>query len=55
MLNMSQWQSNVVVNTTCPDEDMPEGYTVADPVEPEDAVVPVKAKENPAKLDGFGL
>ncbi len=40
---------------TCPDEEMPEGYTVADPVEPEDAVVPVKAKENPAKLDGFGL
>ena len=40
---------------TCPDEDMPEGYTVADPVEPEGAVVPVKAKENPAKLDGFGL
>lgn len=40
---------------TCPDEDMPEGYTVGDPVEPENAIVPIKAKENPAKIEGFGL
>lgn len=40
---------------TCPDEDMPEGYTVGDPVEPANAIVPVKANENPAKIEGFGL
>lgn len=40
---------------TCPDEDMPEGYTVGDPVEPENAIVPIKANENPAKIEGFGL
>ena len=31
---------------TCPDEEMPEGYTVADPVEPEDAVVPVSKRKS---------
>lgn len=40
---------------TCPDEDMPEGYTVGDPVEPENAIVPIKMNENPAKIEGFGL
>ena len=39
----------------CPDEEMPEGYTVADPVEPEGATVPIERNENPAKMDGFGL
>ena len=32
-----------------------EGLTVGDPVEPENAVVPVKQKENPAVAEGFGL
>lgn len=41
--------------SVCPDEDMPEGYTVADPVEPENAVVPVKNPENVHTVDGFGL
>lgn len=40
---------------TCPDEDMPEGYTVGDPVKPANAIVPIKVKENPAKIEGFGL
>ena len=39
----------------CPDEEMPEGYTVSDPVEPEGAVVPIERKENPATAEGFGL
>lgn len=39
----------------CPDEEMPEGYTVGDPVEPEDAVVPVQNPENVHTVDGFGL
>ena len=34
---------------------MPEGYTVGDPVEPENAIVPIQQKENPAKMEGFGL
>ena len=38
----------------CPDEEI-EGLTVGDPVEPENAVVPVKQKENPAVAEGFGL
>ena len=28
-----------------PDEEMPEGYTVADPVEPEGATVPIERNE----------
>ena len=40
---------------TCSDEEMPEGYTVGDPVEPENAIVPIQQKENPAKMEGFGL
>lgn len=39
----------------CPDEEMPEGYTVSDPVEPKGAVVPIERKENPATMEGFGL
>lgn len=39
----------------CPDEEMPEGYTVGDPVEPEDAVVPVQNPEDVHTVDGFGL
>lgn len=38
----------------CPDEEMPEGYTVGDPVEPKNAVVPIKQVENPATIEGFG-
>ncbi|MGN1192446.1 MAG: ABC transporter substrate-binding protein [Dorea sp.] len=38
----------------CPDEEI-EGLTVGDPVEPENAVVPVQQKENPAVAEGFGL
>lgn len=38
----------------CPDEEI-EGLTVGDPVEPENSVVPVKQKENPAVAEGFGL
>lgn len=36
----------------CPDEEI-EGLTVGDPVEPENAVVSVQQKENPAVLEGF--
>lgn len=36
----------------CPDEEI-EGLTVGDPVEPENATVPVEQKENPAVLEGF--
>lgn len=38
----------------CPDEEI-EGLTVGDPVEPENAVVPVKQKENPVVSEKFGL
>lgn len=38
----------------CPDEEI-EGLTVGDPVEPENATVPVQQKENPAVIEGFGL
>lgn len=39
----------------CPDEDMGDDYTVGDPIEPENAILPVKQKENPVKPDNFGL
>ena len=32
-----------------------EGLTVGDPVEPENATVPVKQKENPVVSEKFGL
>lgn len=38
----------------CPDEEI-EGLTVGDPVEAENATVPVKQNENPAKSESFGL
>ena len=38
----------------CPDEEI-EGLTVGDPVEPENATVPVKQKENPVVSEKFGL
>lgn len=41
-------------NPVCPDEEI-EGLTVGDPVEPENAVVPVKQNENPVVREGFGL
>lgn len=38
----------------CPDEEI-EGLTVGDPVEPENATVPVKQNENPVTSENFGL
>lgn len=38
----------------CPDEEI-EGLTVGDPVEPENATVAVKQKENPVTAENFGL
>lgn len=39
----------------CPDEEMGDEYTVGDPVEPENAIVPIKEKENPVVPENFGL
>lgn len=39
----------------CPDEEMGEDYTVGDPVEPDNAVVAIKQKENPIVPENFGL
>lgn len=39
----------------CPDEEMGDEYTVGDPVEPENAIVPIKQKENPVVPENFGL
>lgn len=39
----------------CPDEEMGEDYTVGDPVEPDNAVVAIKQKENPVVPENFGL
>lgn len=41
-------------NPVCPDEEI-EGLTVGDPVEAENAGVPVKQNENPVVREGFGL
>lgn len=41
-------------NPVCPDEEI-EGLTVGDPVEVENAGVPVKQNENPVVREGFGL
>lgn len=41
--------------TVCPDEEMGDDYTVGDPVEPQNAIVPIKQKENPVVPENFGL
>lgn len=41
--------------TVCPDEEMGDDYTVGDPVEPKNAIVPIKQKENPVVPENFGL
>ena len=41
-------------NPLCPDAEI-EGLTVGDPVEAENAGVPVKQNENPVVREGFGL
>ena len=41
--------------TVCPDEEMGDDYTVGDPVEPQNAIIPIKQKENPVVPENFGL
>lgn len=42
-------------NPVCPDEEMGDDYTVGDPVEPQNAIVPITQKENPVVPENFGL
>lgn len=40
--------------SVCPDDEMPDDYTVGDPVEPKNSTVKVEQVENPATIEGFG-